>query len=201
MSVEIYAYTEVDTNGWLTVAQSLITAASMQNESNAYVYRDMGAGGISGNFVCTLETAVTAVSGSSSFGGVWGYANVAGNYASWDGGAYVDVHWIGTRLVIEGGALFDLSSALSLSTTYYLTIKRVGLVVTCYIYSDEDRETLVDSISTTLTVASTYRYAYAAFNYDENQAGRTISYTVENLDIGLNPAPDITGVSGDGRRL
>lgn len=178
-------YTEVDTNGWLAVTGDRITATAMQNESAAYVYRDLGVGGITGDFVHQLETTCSAISSDDSWGGVWGLANMVSGYFFGDSNTLNWARVSGTpRLFLTGDGLFDFSVALAYDTPYYVTIERIcPTTLRAYIYSDAARTVLVDTLTPPLADGIPFRYLYAAYNYDQNQPTQTISFTVANLEI------------------
>jgi len=77
----------------------------------------------------------------------------------------------------------DYSIALSVGTTYYLSITRAAGALTCSIYSDADRNNLIDSISRPANAARNYRYAQTATNWNQGSA-YVCSGWVADLDVG-----------------
>jgi len=204
MSVETF-YDKVDTQGCLAVGATGIVAANMNSDGSVYLCRDMGAGGIAGDFEHTLETSLTAYTGALAFGGIWGLANAKQKYFFGDSSV---LYWWNMGgdlvLVLAGDGLFDYSVALSLSTTYYITITRiVPTTIYCVIYSDAARTVVVDTLTPPLADGIDFRYVYTGYNYDTDESGLKMSFTVDNLDLGLwkDTVAEIAPLSGDGRSL
>lgn len=119
------------------------------------------------NLVAHLAFRVTAIDVNASasynhFAVLWSIQNALGAPFFVDANRYasVSVSELGTKkttfvLYVDQGepgfnwTLFP-STTLDVGTTYYLTIERSGADLTCHIYSDPARTTLIDTISCTL---------------------------------------------------
>lgn len=99
----------------------------------------------------------------------------------------ITVYWgsAGNYLVLHDHVTntYDTSVVLSLSTPYYLLIRRAATTLTCKIYSDEDRTTLVDTLTVTPCTEYAFSVICAMLNYDNASfTGNTSGY-VRNLDL------------------
>jgi len=200
-------YTEVDPNSHITKTASKITWAGLSAVEDAYVYKDYGANYFSGDFTHLITVKLTAATedGRAYF---WALTNAVDDMKGIDdaGGSYLAVFFIkepvNYTIYIEecnSGSISQDSSIISLNTPYYLKIVRdesVGTYGTlyCYIYSDEARTTLLDTISQTLkTSKKDYRYLFATNTRNSGTAGRTVSGYCENLYRIINPtSPSVT---------
>ena len=188
-------WVEVDSLGVLGVAATTITSTLMQREGETYVYRDFGVGGITGNFEHLIQTQIISGNNNDSRGGIWGAADVVDDISGWVGTPpFLAISWwsrtAAPTITIGDGVTSDESIGLSYTTPYYLKITSSGLTVTAYIYSDASRTSLVDTISVTRAAPASYRYLYATWNHDVNQAARTITFTVSNLDLQITATYD-----------
>jgi hypothetical protein len=88
--------------------------------------------------------------------------------------SYVDYIQVG-----DGGVFIQ-------NTNYYVTVKRdesVGTYGTlyCYIYSNLDRSTLVDTLTVTLTEKQNFQYLFGMISYDGVSGGNDWDGTISNL--------------------
>lgn len=200
-SEDYTTYTEVDTGSSVTVASDSLTLSTLTRDEEAYVYYDFGTGYFDDDFEHTTKINFSALS-TSAFVFVWGVSNTADNFGQQtaDDDDFCGV-WVhnssGTRYIklreSDGSSQYDDSySTMSLSTDYYLKIKRDEAVGThgtlyCYIYSDEAMETLVDTLSLTLhTSKKDYRYVYGLSSWtDNNNSSITCTGTIGELYLGV----------------
>jgi len=191
-------YTEVDPESSFSVAQNTITATNLGNDSNGYIYKDKGVDHFDGDFEHLVEFNCTSIDLGGKVG-LWAVANALDEYT----GLRANNTMLAVRLFCATGPVRrillesaylgsnsnDTYNGLSLSTDYYLKIKRdesVGTYGTiyCYIYSDSDRTTLVDTLSVTIaSIKEDYRYIYAALGSDDSSPTEEADLTISNLDL------------------
>jgi len=188
-------YTEVDPNSNIVVTSSRSTFTNLQRNEDAYVYKDKGAGHFDGDFehlvTCLFDNYTS--SGKST---IWGIANEVNDMWYFDD-TQKDFLWAffyhGASNVLylkedgPAGSVSD-SFAPSLDTPYYLKIKRdenVGDYGTlyCYIYSDEARTNLLDTLSITLHAKIDFRYIYVTQSANQGTPNYLIIGYSENLDL------------------
>jgi len=192
------AYTEVDPNDHINVVNSThIQVTDIAEDEDAYLYRDYGAGFFA-NFTHYLEVRLDDHISATARANCWAVANEIDDWTGVSDGFSVQVAWAnaaGTwRLKLakmEAGTETSASADVSGGTWYYLTITRNGDTLTLDIYSDANRSTLVDSLSLTVDASISFRYLYAVQSQNSGDAD-TLSFTVANLDIGLN-SPQFIG--------
>jgi len=184
-------YTELDPNNHIDlVGTNHIDFDAYMNE-DAYLYKDKGTDFFS-NFEHKIDIKLISASASYAFNYPWCVANAIGAIYPDLGGStnllnlqiYKSPGSPGVCLTEYYGASSwqDCSIALSFGTWYYLTIKKVGTALTCKIYSDSVRTTLLDTLSLTLHADIKYRYIYAA-NVWNGGEDRHFDTTIENLDL------------------
>ncbi|MHA1305558.1 MAG: hypothetical protein ACTSPI_17800 [Candidatus Heimdallarchaeaceae archaeon] len=187
------SYTESDPNDRLTVSASTITITDLtRNDNNTYIYDDKGTGYFSGDLEHLLEWTPGATSLYGQFA-IWAIANDVEDYMQISG------HENMVRLqvdadnnknlqiqTVDNGTMgdYDRSVPLTKDTKYYLKILRSGSIGICYIYSDESRTTLVDTISVTFYTDS-FRYIYGCQASYRGGQDRPCDGIVSNLDLGV----------------
>ncbi len=227
MAIEDFGtYTEVDPNSRVTVATRRVTHTALDRNETAYVYKDKGAAFFSGDFVQLITVFMTALSnGSVVF--AWGVANTLNDFRTIKdaSGNWLGISLVGTGAGVvptivlgenDGGSVFTDSFPGSLATPYYLKIVRDESVgsfgtLSCFIYTDAARTTLVDTLTITLhTSKKDFRYVYAVSSDNLPATPITGSGYSENLEISTSlstalqvttqPMTDIitTTVTGDG---
>jgi len=188
-------YTEVDpSNHWEQITRRNTGTGVLKGE-DSYVWKDYGADYF-GDFEHRLTIYTTSID-NLDFLGLWAACNVRGsrqdsdglwhNLSRYDAG---DGRTIEIRSVAEVG--LDFYGPFSLTTPYYLTIRRYGTSFTCLIYSDAERTNLLDTLS--LTVATTtYRYLQIGFS---SESGTTEAWSgyCESLHLRkyVEPEPSVT---------
>ena len=179
--------TEVDPNSRITVAKNLLTFTGLTRSEAAYAYDDFDSGHFSGNFshlIGPVNVSAVADAGIIAF---WVMANDIANPRALQVGEK-DHLWI---YLIRSGADYSFylrehnfdthqedpyttTSAL-IGTDYWFEVYRdesVGTYGTlyCRIYSDVGLNTLVDTLSLTLTKKKDFRYLYYIGAYDDTNA-------------------------------
>lgn len=178
-------WTEVDSDGDITVAANLITVDSMRRDAVSYVYLDLGADYF-GDFIHYLTVRVTDAQAYSAMA-CWGLSNGAhtiqdkvdadvGITVEWYFTAGADLTW---SVKDYDGDTVD-SYVDSYNATRHLTIQRSGTTLTCKIYSDAARTTLLDTLS---VVCATTKYRYVEL--------------IQSRDSNGNPAASMDGWVSD----
>lgn len=201
MSLEDYTtYTAVDPNNRFTVATNLITVNDLSRDEIAYIYADKGIDFFDGDYEHLLDFRVASSSSILSTVHPWMLANELG-----DGRSVLDVGKLGAHALeltelgvvmnctlresVFEGSIFNDTFAGSVNTYYYVKIVRDEAVGTfgtlyCYIYTDSERTTLVDTLVLTLHEKRDFRYVYAAASYNFAES-KAYDGTIRNLDLGL----------------
>jgi len=179
---DLLTYTLVDEDGDYTITKYKCVFDTVQREANSYLVYDFGADYF-GNFEVDFEVKVTA-SDDQAVHTFFGISNTLGTfqdiidagdgltfYGYGNGGSFRftvrdDFTPIQDNYVI-GGVSTDL---------IYCTVYRIGTTLTAKLYSDSDRQTLLDTLSVTCETGKK-RYLYA------------------NISRGLTP-PDTIVMSG-----
>ena len=187
-------FTEVDANNYFTFNATRINSTNIpRNAANHYVYRDYGVNYFT-NYSIRLDARVTAKDSGSigcvgilaAFGNTLGDLATVGSeqllafYISGATGEPVKLYVSDWQTGVE--KYTASTNALSVGTTYYLTLNRSGTTMTAYIYTDSARTTLLETVTRTGVATTPWRYFYAAQScqYDDNS---DMSFYAENLDI------------------
>lgn len=194
MAVENFiTYTEVDPNSRITVTSTRVTWTDLDRNERGQVYKDKGVDFFNGAFVHTLTLKITAI-GSGVFMGIWHLRNTVADFP----GANPTLH-LGCSLgfgndfrltlqsIDSGGAVSDFT-ALDFNTNYYLTITRDEALgsfgrVSCKIYTDAARTTLLDTITVDVGVKSDFRYIYVLNSENGIFEDSEVSGYTEGLNI------------------
>lgn len=211
MAENFLTYQEVDALARLTVSSSRVTATNMlAGDDVIYVYYDKGAAYFDGNFNHYLTIALTASDQGGAQGIFWAMTNNLNDFqglidASQSFLALRVVHNQSPNTIVlhlteqdgatnygeTGGAGY----AITAGTVYYIKLTRDETVGTygtfyCYIYSNAERTTLLETLSITLhTSTKDYRYVMPMQSYDAT-SGTTKKITMysENLIFGSGAA-------------
>jgi len=201
MTVENFStYTKVDPNNHMTVTASRVTHQSYQNE-DSYIYKDFGVDYF-GDFVHSIDFRITAADDTKTRT-IWQLANAIDDYrALWQDAAqsfiaaYVDYRDGNYRLIFvecigaDANTNIDSYYTLALNTTYYLTITKIGKAITCKIYSDSGRTTLLTTLSlNALNEDYSFRYLYAANSWNFPRAGSLTAWCENLLLAGTDSSP------------
>lgn len=188
MAVEDFTtYTLTTGGGTIGVTSTRATATSFQTRnSTGMVQKDKGASHFSGDF-SHLMTITATVTPGGAVQGLWMLSNGTGDLFTMLGSGFgCSVYIFDSDLTLtlrdaQSGNQ-DTSLSLSASTVYYLTIARVSGVLTCKVYSDSGRSTLLGTATVNVT-ATAYRYVAVAYGYNDGSNSNTASSYVENLDL------------------
>ena len=190
MAIEDYTtYAEDDPNSRITVATNKIDFAALTRGENAQVTKDKGANHFAGDFEHLVDLYISAHA-TIAQAALWALWNAVGSIEECLGGNGIYVHFFEAvtntyclRMTERyGGVTYNSSDYVtSLSTAYYLTIKRASTTLTCKIYSDAARTNLLGTLTLTLHSTEQYQYVYAL----QSRGTLTGSITgyVENLDL------------------
>jgi hypothetical protein len=186
-------YTEVDAASRLTVAANTLTIAALDNDENAYLYKDFTASYFSGDFGHVVKANFSAKTGTP-FLCIWAMANAITNIGAQvttPTGIGLAVYFNGTHIVLAEmtvGTTYSTSIAVSLSTDYYIRITRdesVGTYGTlyCHIYTDSQFMNLVDSMTLTLHSKTDFQYLYAMSSQTGGAGSTSVTATIEDLQL------------------
>ena len=192
-------YTEVDPGGRFAVTSSAVTVTSLPRTETAYVYDDKGVDFIDGDFEYLIDVEFTAMTPSC----VMAFCCLANDIGDFNGlitGAKSNLNLYAfetsagvVRKIIlreqDGSSGYqDTWDSVLLNTPYYLTMARDESVgsygqITCEIYDDANRTSLVDTLSLLLhSSKKDFRYVYATQSAN-NGGAATMSGTISNLDL------------------
>lgn len=191
---DLTTYTEVDANGRISVSATTANVTALTRAEDAYLYYDYGAGYFSASFsidfdfnaIRTTDAGTTAFFISSMANSVDDFKDI--DDASGDAitvgykpSLTASYYWI-DLLELDGGTQYADTTgagALSYGTTYYYTMYRndnegdYGTIY-LYIYSDDARTSLIDTLSVALhSSKKDYRYLYAVQSLNTGDAGIT----------------------------
>ena len=194
MAIEnLTTYTEVDSGSDITITAPSASFDTMFQNANSYVYKDFGAGNF-GDFEIEFEAEI--ISATSDGGGNNGavvlccVSNQVGTWPVWDSnsdGLFIDTYYLSTQYHTR---IYDQSNnnndeyiwpvSVSIPLTYF-TFKRNGTTLTCEIYSDSARTTLIDTLTVTCETG-TKRYLYALGSRNSGSTA-TITGNTQNFEI------------------
>jgi hypothetical protein len=190
-------YTEVDTAGnrLQNIVSSDYDFVNVPRNEEILLYKDMGAGFISGDFSHLFDFQADSAS-NRGFNIVNGWANIIGNRKditnAFEDALLFSVNQSGTGLKsltiqeIDGGALYpDSFFSWVPNTRYYTIFERVGALFTSKIYTDSDRTILADTLSLSLHDIVDFRYHYAAMSLNDGVGGAVVSGNAGNYDFQL----------------
>lgn len=173
-SEDFTGYTEVDEFGKITVTASRVSWAAVIRNETSYVWKDYEADHF-GDFRVELTVNISdSEAGDASdviYGVVFAVANATGVTSTIYLGDTIYVSLIEdganddkfrfSLVQRDGGVLqFNDDDIVRTIGTYYMTIERDGTSITCKIYSDSKRESLLTTLSG-VGVAKAYRYLQA----------------------------------------
>lgn len=188
---------ETDPNSRITVTPTRVECFGTQRDEDARHVDDKGVNHFSGDFTHLLEVFLSSSSTGSGVGFPWQIANdlddVKGLIDASKSNLYCqNFHAVNPQIFIaeqDGASNYvDGSITLSEDTIYYLTIERDESVgsfgdITCFIYSDSGRTTLVDTLNVVLhTSKKDFRYIYAANTFNDGSTDPFYGYS-QNLDL------------------
>lgn len=186
-------YTEVDPNEHIDlVGTNHIDFDAWMNE-DAYIYKDKGVDHF-GDFEHLIAVKIISVSDTWSQAFIWTLQNrvdtvsgIAGEYEALIAINIVKSPGLNEIMLVEyytTPVYYQENSWVyaAFDTWYYLTIKKVGTSLTCKIYSDSARTTLITTLSLTLHADHKFRYIFSA-NVWNNANARHYTIDIENLNL------------------
>lgn len=219
MAENYTAYTKFDINGRYNVAVNNIDVTGLLRNEAAWVVDDKTVDHFDEDFEHLVDFEVTSADHNSLFV-PWMLANAVDDWSallSDAGQSFLSVMSLGssgTSIIIRmheaiGNSALNDSYAASFSTDYYLKIKRDEAVgsfgqLQCFIYSDSDRTSLLDTLSLTLRAKLDLRFVFG-MNSANNGTTPSITGSASNLDLQeVVPPPataiqKIAGIFGVGR--
>jgi hypothetical protein len=182
-------FTEVDPLSDLVIdSASQITYSTMQRLAVAGIYKDMGADYADADFEFQFTMNWTDQIGSDNqiviFALSEAFFLTEQDRIDGDDGLSVSMyHGTGLILADEKGDVTDTFALTGDPTVLrYMTLERVGLDVTLYVYTDSDRQTLAGTAEITQPSAYNYRWLYpitsmdSTFNGGSDQSGTLTNY-------------------------
>lgn len=188
---DLTTWTEADPNSRRTVTSSkVVVYRALRGDSGGRIYHDVGNGKIN-SFDIDFEYTPkenSLITGSvnaffcicNELGDILDFVEDSVQLRHYNFNSHARIH-------LTDGANEDYSTDLSNDTKYYLTVSRAenGTTIYCYVYSDSDRNNLVDTVSLPVSSDVTYRYLSISNDIDyETSESYYGSYDVENVDIG-----------------
>jgi hypothetical protein len=182
-------WTEVDTEGRLTVVANEIAAAAMEEDDTCYVYSDQGAGKIA-DFEYRFSFNITSMDADSRTV-LLGVTNTVGVYSSWAAGLSVRLIYDGPRrflaLAAVGGASDKVGISLSLATDYYCKLRRQGARAYLELYTSSDYSGSPLGETEIACATTGYRYIHAACAYG-GAGTAAVSYAMSNVYLAFTTA-------------
>jgi len=191
---DLTTFTEVDSASDITVTSAAATFATMAQQADSYVYRDFGSGYF-GNFFIDFECEITF---SESNGGgdnaqamIAGVSDTIGNWGDHqtaNDGILIDTYYDGSNLVTRLSDQQEDNSdtyswgAVTTHAKHYFRFERNAATATLKIYSDADRQTLVDALSI-ICETGTKQYFYALASREAVGNTAEISGYTQNFDL------------------
>lgn len=181
---------ETDPSGWLSISSSQIDFTNFSRNQDAYHVNDFGAGFFNVDFTHTFAFRITArdIDGLSV---LWMLAN---DIDDWFGlfSAGKHHHLLyrdGDNIILgryDSGGFSSTGYAGTVDTPYYPKIQWIGTALYCFIYADEDRTSLLSTLSRTFTEKS-FRHLYGKNSYNDGQVDPATGW-IKDLDLGLGVA-------------
>jgi len=170
-------YTEVDDQVVVTVATNTISWVALSNDDGTdpvYVYSDKGASHF-GNFEHLFSFDTSNPSANTVYAVPWAVGSAVGQWAGMNDSLLLyDARQISSSKLylreFEGGVAGDYDLYAGSSIRFYCTTERDGTTLTCKIYSDSSRTTLLDTLTITChAVACRYVYPISNVPADNNR--------------------------------
>jgi hypothetical protein len=188
-------YTEVDAASDLTVTSAKVDVSSMAINVESYVYYDKGVNHFAGDFEHLTEIYIDSATAFGAYCYHWMLANTIDDAKGIKDSATEDAlavfwyrepgnYYIRLQEIVDATNQSD-SYTCSADTLYYLKIKRTEgspSYLYCYIYSDASRETLVDTLTLTLTADLDLRYIYSICSYNAATTNPATGYS-QNFNL------------------
>lgn len=207
------AYAKVDPNNRYTVTSNNIDVAGLLRNESAWVVDDKGVNHFNGDLEHLVDTEVNS-SDSNAIFVPWMLANKVDDWngvLSDAGEDFLALMCIRAAIRVQEciGTSLISDEYLGVFTTYYHKLKRNEAIGTygqlqCFIYSDSERTSLLDTLSLTLRAKNDFQYVYGV-NSANNATTPSITGSVSNLDLQeVVPPPatviqKIAGIFGIGR--
>lgn len=185
MAEDLSTYTEVDPNSHISASSSQMTGTDINRNETAYAYYDKGADHFDALDI-DFDIKATNLDNNDVLGvlGISNTLNHIGAFGSSDIKVLFYCTSLSRRLYVSTSAISDYM-VISLNTVYYCTLERSAgsATVNLKVYSDSARNTLLDTLTTTLNTASTkHRYIFGIASQYTNQNYAASGY-VENVVI------------------
>jgi len=196
MGFEDYtSFTTIDPNSHIDIHSSTHVVHDAYRNEECYMYKDYGVSHFK-NFehVIDVKMVFTSNYGLSFFWGIADYLETYRGLLNDSRDGMFSAIWknsFGERFIgiweLEHGVRVGLDTTVAdviqSDSWYYLTIEKSGTTWTCKIYSDEVKETLVDTLTITLQNNYEFRYFFGC-NVDDNDVSPNHNVaSIRNLDF------------------
>lgn len=202
MTVEDFTtYTELDPNNHLTVASSTHVDFKAYRNEDCRLYKDYGAGAISGNFTHFVDVTPQTYGGTDyGLGWVWGLSvdtvdDELGLKNANKTAVCVEISELNNNPILNLVEIYNGSRYITTNLVIgiwgaarYLKMVKVGTTLYCYIYTDSARTSQITGSPVSLVLHGdwSFRYVFASNTYnDGTNANKWTDLDIENLD--LNP--------------
>jgi hypothetical protein len=186
---DLTTFTEVDAGGYFSETTTTCTFTNLPLcATNAIVYKDFGVGYFNGNYIFTFEGKITA-GDSSGTAGIWMLSNTLSDLVNQEGlsrySLVLERGGGGQNVVLKNKTSAKVYYGIALNTAYYFSILRNNTNVSCKIYSDAARTTLLTTLTLGTDASETFRYLFCGVAYDSigDTSSNLISGYVKYLNI------------------
>jgi hypothetical protein len=181
MAEDLTGYTEVDPNSHISKTSSRVTAADLDQDESAYLYKDFGANYFDG---IDLKFAFHEISTSdAAFNIDVGFANTVNSNDAWTSplDIYINLYSGSISIGLYNGDDYDESIDLNEDTTYYLWLTRAAGsdTATLKIYSDSGFTTLLDTLTLSGFGTTKWRYFYPITSYNNSTSNKNFDGYLE----------------------
>jgi len=190
-------FTEYDPNDKRTVTSSKVTLTNITRGDDGYLVNDYGSAYFTGDFEHNFDVYVGSDFDLYATICPWALTNGAHTIQEMiddsDGLTvyfYRNSSTVFTIYLQDFNGSSDTYTNFSTDTTYYLTVIRSSSTVSCYIYSDSTRETLVDTLSISCSTDYQYLVVSAGREGSTYQSNKCDGY-IEDLDFAGGATADI----------
>lgn len=193
--VDLSTFTEQDTLNRITHNSTRVNITGMRlGDDNTYLAKDYGQYFFGTKFKVNVTTNLSSPMTVGAQGVIVAWSNQLSDVFNCKGDSIIYVRYYyhegdNKRRFQVGGYEDDVESyangnvGLSFDTYYYLTVTRVGDTLTCDIYSDIARSTLIESISKSGLSSDYYRYMYAAQSVDDGDNTHVVTFHSMNFNL------------------
>jgi len=189
---DFMTYTEVDPNDHIDIPSATHIDHASWLDEDAYVYTDKGADHFT-DFTHLVDIR-SSFTGATYWTSTWMLTNDVDDFSGLrdSGKDFLSITLTHSGAGEKKITLRECDSGIlrtdlyycSANTWYYLTIEKEGTSLTCEIYEDSSRTSLLDTLSLTLHHDYSFRYIFACNTNDESLPVKHGDVDIENLYLG-----------------